>query len=200
MPNSTRTAASNTVAMAAAAPQSKRLTSFSISIDIIISDGPPTRAGVIQNITGFLHPLDIVGEWNRGYGPRGFLQYQYVVPPDRADVVRDTVAMIAESGHVSALNVLKRFGPGNRAPMSFPTPGWTLAVDMPVKRGLSQLCDRLDEVVLAAGGRLYLAKESRTTAEAVQQMYPRIDEWRKVRASVDPAGMFASDMSRRLQL
>ncbi|HEX7662286.1 MAG TPA: FAD-binding oxidoreductase [Pseudonocardiaceae bacterium] len=160
----------------------------------------PTRAGVIQNITGFLHPLDIVGEWNRGYGPRGFLQYQYVVPPDRADVVRDTVAMIAESGHVSALNVLKRFGPGNRAPMSFPTPGWTLAVDMPVKRGLSQLCDRLDEVVLAAGGRLYLAKESRTTAEAVQQMYPRIDEWRKVRASVDPAGMFASDMSRRLQL
>ncbi|HWE91390.1 MAG TPA: FAD-binding oxidoreductase [Pseudonocardiaceae bacterium] len=160
----------------------------------------PTRQGVIQNITGFLHPLDIAGEWNRGYGPRGFLQYQYVVPLDRADVVRSSVRMIAESGHVSALNVLKRFGPGNRAPLSFPTPGWTLAVDMPVRPGLSQLCDRLDELILDAGGRLYLAKESRTTPEAVQRMYPRIDEWRKVRASADPTGIFASDMSRRLQL
>ncbi|WP_279492620.1 FAD-binding oxidoreductase [Actinocrispum wychmicini] len=160
----------------------------------------PTRQGAVQNITMFLHPLDVMGEWNRLYGPHGFLQYQYVIPFGREDAVKQSVRMIAESGHVSALNVLKRFGAGNRAPLSFPAPGWTLAVDMPAKRGLGDLCTALDELVLAAGGRLYLAKESRTTAEAVQRMYPRIDEWRKVRAAVDPHGIFVSDMARRLRL
>jgi decaprenylphospho-beta-D-ribofuranose 2-oxidase len=160
----------------------------------------PTKAGAVQNITQFLHPLDIVGEWNRAYGPRGFLQYQFVVPFGAEDTIRQAVHLIAHSGHVSALNVLKRFGAGNRAPMSFPMPGWTLCVDFPVRPGLHELCARLDDLVLAAGGRLYLAKESRTTADALHRMYPRIDEWRKVRATVDPTGMFRSDMSRRLAL
>jgi decaprenylphospho-beta-D-ribofuranose 2-oxidase len=63
-----------------------------------------------------------------------------------------------------------------------------------------ELCEELDELVLAAGGRHYLAKESRATPEVVERGYPRLDEWRKVRASVDPQGVFASDMSRRLSL
>jgi decaprenylphospho-beta-D-ribofuranose 2-oxidase len=160
----------------------------------------PTKHGAVQNITMFLHPLDIMGEWNRLYGPHGFVQYQYVIPFGKEDAVKESVRMIAESGHVSALNVLKRFGAGNRGPLSFPAPGWTLAVDMPVKRGLGSLCESLDDLVLAAGGRLYLAKESRTTPEAVQRMYPRLDEWRKIRAAVDPNGIFVSDMARRLRL
>jgi decaprenylphospho-beta-D-ribofuranose 2-oxidase len=160
----------------------------------------PTKFGAVQNITQFLHPLDIAGEWNRVYGPRGFLQYQFVVPFGAEDTIREAVDLIAHSGHVSALNVLKRFGAGNRAPLSFPTPGWTLCVDFPVRAGLHELCERLDAIVLGAGGRLYLAKESRTTGEALQQMYPRIDEWRKIRAAVDPTGTFSSDMSRRLAL
>jgi decaprenylphospho-beta-D-ribofuranose 2-oxidase len=160
----------------------------------------PTKPAAVQNITQFLHPLDIAGNWNRGYGPRGFLQYQFVVPFGAEDALREAVRTIAGSGHVSALNVLKRFGAGNRAPLSFPTPGWTLCVDFPVRAGLNELCDRLDDIVLAANGRLYLAKESRTTPAALQRMYPRIDEWRKVRAAVDPTGIFSSDMSRRLAL
>jgi decaprenylphospho-beta-D-ribofuranose 2-oxidase len=160
----------------------------------------PTRFGVVQNITQFLHPLDIVGEWNRGYGPHGFLQYQFVVPFGAEDVIRHTVERVAESGHVSALNVLKRFGEGNPAPLSFPMSGWTVCLDLPVRPGLSELCDVLDGPVLDAGGRHYLAKESRATAEVIQRGYPRIDEWRKIRASVDPDGVFASDMSRRLAL
>ena len=160
----------------------------------------PTRQGVVQNITQFLHPLDIAGNWNRLYGPRGFLQYQFVVPFGAEDALREAVRTIAHSGHVSALNVLKRFGAGNRAPLSFPAPGWTLCCDFPVRSGLNELCDRLDALVLDAGGRLYLAKESRTTADTLHRMYPRIDEWRKVRASVDPAGILSSDMSRRLAL
>jgi decaprenylphospho-beta-D-ribofuranose 2-oxidase len=160
----------------------------------------PSRAKVVQNITQFLHPLDIIGEWNRGYGPRGFLQYQFAVPFEAEPVIRRVVERITEAGHVSALNVLKRFGAANPAPMSFPMPGWTLCVDLPVRAGLSELCDELDELVLDAGGRHYLAKESRATPEVIQRGYPRIDEWRKVRASVDPDGVFASDMSRRLAL
>jgi decaprenylphospho-beta-D-ribofuranose 2-oxidase len=160
----------------------------------------PTRAGAIQNITQFLHPLDVVGEWNRGYGPQGFLQYQFVVPPERGDVVRTVLERMIEAGQVSALNVLKRFGAGNQAPLSFPMPGWTLCVDMPVRPGLGPLCDELDELVLGAGGRHYLAKESRTTPQAIRRGYPRFDEWRKVRDAVDPDNVFASDMSRRLEL
>lgn len=160
----------------------------------------PTKLGAVQNITQFLHPLDLIGEWNRGYGPHGFLQYQYVVPFGAEDVIRHTVRRMTELRQVSALNVLKRFGAGNRAPLSFPMEGWTLCVDLPVGRGVHELCEELDELVLAAGGRHYLAKESRATPEVIARGYPRLDEWRKVRASVDPQGKFASDMSRRLEL
>ncbi|MGH3761764.1 FAD-binding protein [Actinophytocola sp.] len=160
----------------------------------------PTRHDVVQNITQFLHPLDIVGEWNRGYGPHGFLQYQYVVPFEAEHVIRRTVETITEAGHVSALNVLKRFGDGNPAPLSFPMRGWTLCVDLPVRPGLHELCEELDELVLGAGGRHYLAKESRATPAVIRRGYPRLDEWRKIRAAVDPHGVFASDMSRRLGL
>ncbi len=161
---------------------------------------PVHRRGEVQNITSFFHPLDLVGGWNRIYGPRGFLQYQFVVPFGAEQTVRRAVETISASGQVSFLNVLKRFGDGNDAPLSFPAPGWTLAVDIPVGPGLGTLCDRLDELVLSAGGRLYLAKESRTTPRALHRMYPRLDEWRKVRAAVDPEGIFTSDLSRRLQL
>ncbi|MBC8091258.1 MAG: FAD-binding oxidoreductase, partial [Pseudonocardia sp.] len=160
----------------------------------------PTKLGAIQNITQFLHPLDIIGEWNRGYGPRGFLQYQFVVPMDRGDVVRSVLERVSDAGHVSALNVLKRFGAASRAPLSFPMPGWTLCLDIPIGPGLGTLCDELDTLVLDAGGRHYLAKESRTTPEAVRRGYPRLDEWRKIRDAADPTGVFTSDLSRRLEL
>ncbi len=160
----------------------------------------PTRFGAIQNITQFLHPLDIIGEWNRGYGPRGFLQYQFVVPMDHGHVVREVLERVTAAGQVSALNVLKRFGDGSRAPLSFPMPGWTLCLDIPIGPGLGPLCDELDTLVLDAGGRHYLAKESRTTPEAIRRGYPRLDEWRKIRDAADPRGVFTSDMSRRLEL
>ncbi|WP_216212986.1 FAD-binding oxidoreductase [Amycolatopsis aidingensis] len=160
----------------------------------------PTKLGAVQNITQFLHPLDIIGEWNRGYGPHGFLQYQFVVPLERGDVIRSALTAMTERGQVSALNVLKRFGAGNQAPLSFPKPGWTLCVDIPVGRGLAELCAELDRMVLDAGGRHYLAKESRASPEVIQQGYPRIDEWRKIRNAYDPDGVFASDMARRLNL
>ena len=101
----------------------------------------------------------------------------------------------------SFLNVFKRMGDANRgAACRSRTPGWMLCVDFPIKDGLSRFCQELDDDVLAAGGRLYTAKDSRTSPETFAKMYPRLEEWRKVRASVDPEGVFASDMSRRLEL
>ncbi|WP_017972785.1 FAD-binding oxidoreductase [Actinopolyspora halophila] len=160
----------------------------------------PTKYGSVQNITQFFHPLDLVGEWNRVYGSAGFLQYQFMVPFGQEQAFRRSIDKISASGHASFLNVLKTFGAGNAAPLSFPSKGWTLTVDIPISPGLERLCRELDETVLEAGGRLYFAKESRTTPEMIERMYPRIDEWRKTRAAVDPQGIFRSDLARRLNL
>ena len=161
---------------------------------------PRERVGELQDITTFFHPLDVIAEWNRLYGPRGFCQYQFVVPPGAEDVFKLAVREIAASGHVSSLNVLKRFGPGNASPLSFPSAGWTLAVDLPVTPGLERLFDRLDAMVAEAGGRVYLAKDSRLRADLLERMYPRLAEFTAVRAELDPRGLFRSDLSRRLRL
>ncbi|MGH3805452.1 MAG: FAD-binding protein [Pseudonocardiaceae bacterium] len=161
---------------------------------------PRCRRDEVQNLTTFYHPLDMIGQWNRAYGSRGFLQYQFVVPFGAERTFCHIVEEIARSGHVSFLNVLKRFGEAGPAPLSFPQPGWTITVDFPIRRGLAGFCDRLDDQVLDAGGRLYLAKESRAAAATVARMYPRLEEWRKIRATADPDGVFTSDLSRRLEL
>ena len=158
------------------------------------------KRGQIQNLTAFYHPLDLFGDWNRAYGSKGFLQYQFIVPLAAEAEFRSIIADIAASGHVSFLNVFKKFGEGNRAPLSFPMPGWNICVDFPIVDGLGAFCRSLDERVLAMGGRLYTAKDSRTDPETFAAMYPRVDEWRKVRDAADPDGVFASDMSRRLAL
>jgi decaprenylphospho-beta-D-ribofuranose 2-oxidase len=156
--------------------------------------------GKIQNLTQFYHPLDLLGEWNRGYGPAGFAQYQFVVPPPAVEEFKQIIRDIQASGHYSALNVFKLFGPGNQAPLSFPMPGWNVCLDFPIKPGLNEFLNELDRRVLEFGGRVYTAKDSRTTADTFHAMYPRIDEWIALRRKVDPTGVFASDMARRLEL
>ena len=154
----------------------------------------------VQHAFPFFQPLDGVAGWNRLYGPRGLAQYQLAVPHEAAQVVPDVVAAVAASGHVSCLNVLKRFGPGTPSPLSFPMPGWTLALDLPVRAGLDGLLDRLDAMVLEAGGRVYLAKDSRTPARHLAAMYPELDRFADLRHRVDPEGRFSSDLARRLGL
>jgi len=161
---------------------------------------PRRRRGAIQNITAFYQVLDLFADWNRVYGGRGFLQYQFVLPHQEQDTLREIVARIAASPHASGLNVLKRFGEANPAPLSFPIRGWTGCCDFPIATGLHRFCEELDELVLAAGGRLYLAKESRAAPATIRAGYPRLDQWRKVRDAVDPQVVFTSDMARRLEL
>ena len=162
---------------------------------------PRRRVGQIVSISSYFHILDAIGSWNRLYGRPGFLQYQFVVPFGQETALRTVVERLAGSGTASFLAVLKRFGAANPGPLSFPIPGWTLALDLPAgSRGLAGLLHGLDEVVLDAGGRHYLAKDSHTTPAAIRRGYPRLAEWQAVRTSVDPAGVWASDQSRRLRL
>lgn len=155
--------------------------------------------GALRTLAGFFHPLDAVSGWNLLYGPDGFVQYQFVVPPARGDVVADVVAAIASSGVPSLLAVLKRFGPGTPGPLSFAREGWTLALDFPVGPArLLALLDRLDRSVADAGGCVYLAKDARLRPDLLRAMYPRLDELAALCRRVDPEGVLVSDLSRRL--
>jgi decaprenylphospho-beta-D-ribofuranose 2-oxidase len=162
---------------------------------------PRRRIAQIVSIPTYFHPLDSIASWNRLYGRRGFLQYQFAVPFGSEAALRTVVERLAGAGTPSFLSVLKRFGAANPGPLSFPAPGWTLTLDIPAaSRGLPALLHGLDDVVLAAGGRHYLAKDAHATPAAIRRGYPRLDEWRAIRAAADPTGVWASDQSRRLRL
>lgn len=155
----------------------------------------------LASIGGFFHPLDAIHGWNRVYGGAGFLQYQFVVPFEAEATLRRIVERVAVQGAPSFVTVLKRFGPASPGYLSFPTEGWTLTYDFPTGTpGLTGLLNWMDAQVLEAGGRLYLAKDSRMSAQDVAAMYPRLEAFRKVRAVLDPHGVFVSDQSRRLSL
>ncbi len=162
---------------------------------------PRHRDGELQTIGAFFHPLDGIRNWNRMYGPGGFRQYQYVVPFGREEAVRRSFELVSAARAPSFVTVLKRFGEGDPGLLSFPMAGWTLALDFPARTpGLGPLLDRLDRLVLDAEGRVYLAKDSRVPPGVLAQMYPRLPEFRTLRAELDPGGMLASDLSRRLGL
>ncbi|WP_405613356.1 FAD-binding oxidoreductase [Streptomyces sp. NBC_01511] len=162
---------------------------------------PHRRTGELRRIPAFFHPLDGVPRWNRVYGRGGFVQYQFAVGHGQEEALTRIVRRVVRRGCPSFLAVLKRFGAGDPGWLSFPMAGWTLSLDIPTGLpGLGPFLDELDEDVAAAGGRVALAKDSRLRPELLAAMYPRLDEFRSLRAELDPRGVFVSDLSRRLSI
>lgn len=159
------------------------------------------RGGRFAHFEKFLYPLDAIANWNRGYGRRGFTQYQLVIPlEDGERRMRAILERIAGSGQMPFLNVLKRFGPEGEGHLSFPFEGYTFAIDFPITAGLADLTRELDSMVIDAGGRVYLGKDAFLRAESLAAMYPRLDEWREIKARVDPNELFRSHLSSRVGL
>jgi len=150
----------------------------------------------------FFYPLDMVGHWNRIYGSRGFIQYQSVLPPRTAfEGVKAQLEEISSAGAASFLAVLKRLGAGGPGHLSFPTEGYTLALDLPYRGAETDaLLDRLDAIVLKGDGRVNLCKDAHLSPESFRAMYPRFEEWLAIKAQVDPEWKLQSSLSRRLRM
>jgi decaprenylphospho-beta-D-ribofuranose 2-oxidase len=148
----------------------------------------------------FFFPLDAINNWNKGYGKRGFIQYQFVIPEkDGRENLLKILTKITKSGCSPFLNVLKKMGKGQGI-LSFPFEGYTLAIDFPVTKRLIPFTRELDQHVLEAGGRIYLGKDALLTKEMFQMMYPQHKEWLNIKKKYDPENVFTSNISRRLGL
>ena len=157
------------------------------------------RASLVH-YNSYFYPLDAIHRWNRIYGRKGFLQYQVVIPyRDGEAVMADLLSRIATRGIPSLLTVLKSLGPQNKGLLSFPTAGYTLALDIPLRdESLVPFLRELNKTVVQAQGRVYLAKDAILESEDFAAMYPQLDEFNAVKRKYDPQHRFRSCLSDRL--
>jgi FAD/FMN-containing dehydrogenase len=147
----------------------------------------------------FFYPLDALRDWNRLYGPRGFTQYQCVLPEGKSgEMAHEFMDILTREGGAGFLCVIKDCGPQGRGMLSFPMKGISIAVDIPVRLDTQRLVDTLNEYVAAHGGRVYLAKDAFTRPEHFQRMEPRLAAWEAVRGQWDPGHQIRSAQSVRL--
>ncbi len=160
-----------------------------------------SRAGEFAHYDSFIYPLDFLARWNRGYGRRGFTQYQFVIPLDGGVAkMREILGAIQSAGELPFLNILKRLGEQGSGLLSFPRAGYTFAIDFPIRSKTVALLARLDAMVLDAGGRIYLGKDSYVGPPTFRAMYPQLDRWLEIKDRYDPDGVFTSDLGRRVGL
>ena len=151
------------------------------------------------SLDNFFYPLDAIDHWNRMYGKKGFLQYQFVLPLDQSyQGMEKILARIAVSGKGSFLAVLKLFGKGNENWLSFPMEGYTLSLDFKVESGVFDLFDELDKIVIDHGGRFYLAKDARITKNKFESGYRDIKKFRGLREDQKMNKKFNSLQSKRV--
>lgn len=162
---------------------------------------PRVERGRPLALAPYFFPLDVLGEWNRLYGPGGLLQYQFVIPAGQEVALERSFELISQRRLPVYLAVFKRFGEAFGGPLSFPIEGWTLALDLPAGApGLRSALEELDELVAGCGGRVYLTKDSRMRADVLHTMYPQLDRFEDQRRRADPDGVLRSDLARRLGL
>jgi decaprenylphospho-beta-D-ribofuranose 2-oxidase len=159
---------------------------------------PRVKRGVVSP-EWFFYPLDFIAHWNRMYGSRGFTQYQCVVPDSAGHgAARRFLELLTARGGASFLCVIKDCGPEGFGLLSFPRPGVSIALDIKINDGTQSLVDALNELVIAEGGRIYLAKDALTRPEHFQKMEPRLPQWTRIRRQWDPAGRLRSAQSVRV--
>ncbi len=159
------------------------------------------NAAPIGHYEGFFYPLDRLANWNRGYGRRGFTQYQFVIPFAEGRIhMRKILETILAADELPFLNILKRLGKQTAGLLSFPREGYTLAIDFPIRKTTVALLRQLDALVLDAGGRVYLGKDAYLKPETFRAMYPELGRWLEMKAKYDPKSVFTSDLGRRLNL
>ena len=162
---------------------------------------PISKIKELQKISNYFYPLDSIKKWNYIYGPRGFIQYQFVVPDSASNLIPSSLAKLRELGSPSFLTVLKRFGTENSGYLSFPIKGWTLAIDIPASlENLHSTLNELDKEISSAGGKIYLAKDSMMSAEIFRTCYPKFNQWKKIKTLMDPENKFTSDLAKRLRM
>ena len=160
------------------------------------------RKKEINNIVSyepFFYPLDAVANWNRMYGASGFVQYQFVLPLESKEGLVEILRKISNQGLGSFLAVLKVFGKQNNL-ISFPTEGYTLALDFPVRKDLFRFLDELDEIVLKYKGRIYLSKDARMKAEIFWKSYPNAARFVDIIKRYNPGFKFNSIQALRLHI
>ncbi|MGM0581497.1 MAG: FAD-binding oxidoreductase [Bacteroidota bacterium] len=149
----------------------------------------------------FFYPLDSILNWNRIYGKRGFIQYQFVIPQETGKTYLEKILKrITDKGWGSFLAVLKMFGPEDEGFLSFPMKGYTLALDFPIRNGLFQFLDELDAIVKEAGGRIYLTKDARMSSQMLKDTYPNLKEFQDIIMEINPEKKFQSLFSKRLEI
>jgi FAD/FMN-containing dehydrogenase len=158
------------------------------------------KEGKLVDCDSYFFPLDAIHDWNRGYGKRGFVQYQVTVPLTEQAGLVEILESASSSGRASFLAVLKKFGPGNEGLLSYPFEGYTLTMDFAVNDTLPEFLRGLDTISLNHGGRLYLAKDALMTPETFNAMYPRRDEFLAIKNRIDPENRLASSLARRVGL
>ncbi|MGN5633034.1 FAD-binding protein [Streptomyces sp. AC154] len=162
---------------------------------------PRSRTGELRRISDFLHPLDAGPHWSPVLGRGGLVHYEFAVGHGQEETLHRIVRQLSRRRRAPFPGVLRRFGAGDPGWLSFPVPGWALSLDLPAALpGLARFLDGLDEEVAASGGRVCLTNDSRIRPDVLAAMYPRLGDFRSLRAELDPDGAFRSDLSRRLSL
>ena len=160
---------------------------------------PINEIGKHESISSFFHPLDKIKDWNKIYGSKGFIQYQFYVPNNSKEKIKFVLDYFKRNRIPCFLTVLKKFGKSNSSHLSFPDEGWTLTTDIPnCVPQMNKILNYLDNEIAKSGGKIYLTKDSMQSADIFKKTYPNLDKWKKVKNELDPEFKFISDISKRL--